>query len=235
MRALIIDDEPLAREELAALLAEAPAVEVVGQAPDAIAGLRAIRELRPDVLFLDVQMPAVSGFEMLGMMDDAELPEIVFVTAHDEFAIQAFEEGAADYLLKPISRERLALTLERLGRRAPGAARPVVANAPITRVPCLERKAIKLVRVADIDAARSTLSGVYVVCASGEYATDLTLQALEARAGLLRCHKQYLVNVDAIDQINLADNSAAAIRTRSGQTIPVSRRYLAQIRGLLGL
>jgi two-component system, LytTR family, response regulator len=234
IRALIVDDELHAREELAALLSETGAATVVGSAPDAIAGMRAIRDLRPDVVFLDVQMPAVNGFEMLSMMDDVELPDVVFVTAHDEFAVRAFEEGAVDYVLKPISRERLAKTLERVGRGAPPAARPAIANAEITRVPCSERKAIKLVRVGDIEAVRSTLSGVYVVCPSGEYATDLTLQTLEARAGLLRCHKQYLVNLEAIDQISLAENPAAAIRTRSGQTVPVSRRYLAQIRGRLG-
>ena len=235
IRALIVDDEVHAREELAALLSETGAVTVVGSAPDAVAGMRAIRQLRPGIVFLDVQMPAVNGFEMLSMMDDVDLPDVVFVTAHDEFAVRAFEEGALDYLLKPISRERLAKTLQRAGRGTPPEARPAIAKAPITRIPCAERKAIKLVRVGDVESVRSTLAGVYLVCGSAEYATDLTLQTLEARAGLLRCHKQHLVNLDAIDQISLADNSAAAIRTRSGQTVPVSRRYLGQIRERLGL
>lgn len=235
IRALIVDDELHAREELEALLSEEQSAIVVGKAADAVAGLRAIRELRPDVVFLDVQMPALSGFELLGMMEDDEIPAVVFVTAHDEFAIRAFEEGALDYLLKPISRERLAKTLERVATRVPGGARPAVASTPIARVPCSDRKAIKLVRVADIEAVRSTLSGVYVVCGGGEYATDLTLQVLEDRAGLLRCHKQFLVNLEAVDQISASEGSAAAIRTRSGHTVPVSRRYLSQIRARLGL
>ena len=235
IRALIVADEMHARDELEALLSLIPSVAVLGKAPDAIAGLRAIRELRPDVVFLDVQMPAVNGFELLGMLEDGEIPRVVFVTAHDEFALRAFEKGAIDYLLKPVAKHRLQKTVERLLTRAPDAGRPAVASASITRVPCSDRKAIKLVRVADIEAVRSTLAGVYVVCGAGEFGTDLTLQVLEDRAGLLRCHKQYLVNLDAVDEISMGDGSAAAIRTRSGHTVPVSRRYLAHLRARLEL
>lgn len=235
IRALVVDDELLARQELSLLLRESGEVRVVAEVPNAVEALAAIRRERPDVVFLDVQMPAVSGLELLGMIDDDVMPEVVFVTAHDEFALRAFEENAVDYLLKPVSPERLARTLERLRRRGPAAGRPVFASGPITRVPCLGPRTIKLVPVADIEVVKSTLSGVYVVCAHGEYSTDVTLHVLEARAGLLRCHKQYLLNASAVDEISLGDASNVTVRTRSGHTVPVSRRHLPRVRELLGI
>jgi two-component system, LytTR family, response regulator len=233
IRALVVDDEQPAREELRALLEESGGVQVIGEAAHAMAALAAVRRDRPDVVFLDVQMPAVSGLELIGMIEDEILPDIVFVTAHDEFALRAFEENAVDYLLKPVSAERLARTLERLRGRIAPAGRPPLAAAPITRVPCLGRRTIKLVPVPDVEIVKSTLSGVYVVCAHGEYSTDLTLQVLEARAGLLRCHKQFLVNAAAVDEVSL-EEPQATVRTRSGHTVPVSRRHLSHVREILG-
>lgn len=233
IRALVVDDELHAREELAVLLAETGQVEVVGTAANAVEALGALRAARPEVIFLDVQMPGVSGLELLGMIDDELLPAVVFVTAHDRFAVQAFEENAVDYLLKPVSAARLASTLERLRARVGAAPRPSFPATPIVRVPCTVKKAIKLVPVAEIELVRSSLSGVWVVCAHGEYATDLTLQVLEARGGFLRCHKQYLVNGAAVDLVELGEEPA--VRTRSGFAAPVSRRHLAALRERLGL
>jgi len=233
MRAIVVDDEVPAREELALLLEETGAFEIVAKAPNAVEALAAIRRERPEVLFLDVQMPVVGGFEMLSMIEDELMPEVVFVTAHDEYALKAFDESAVDYLLKPVSAERLASTVERLRRRAPAGARPPFAGAPLTRVPCLGPRTVKLVNVAEIECVKSTRSGVYVVCAHGEYSTELTLSVLEARAGLLRCHKQYLVNPAAVDEVSLGEEPS--VRTRSGHSVPVSRRHLAHVREKLGV
>jgi two-component system LytT family response regulator len=230
IRALIVDDEPHARAELESLLDETGAFTVVGRSANAVEAIQAIRAERPDVVFLDIQMPAVSGFELLAMIDDEELPDVVFVTAHDEHALRAFEEHARDYLLKPVSRERLAKTVERLQRRArPPAAAAGYPRAPIRRVPCQTGKAIKLVDLADVELVRSSEAGVYVVTARGELFTELTLRVLEERAGLVRCHKQFLVNIDQVDEIRL-DEGQGTIRTRSGKDAPVSRRFLARLR-----
>jgi len=229
MRALVVDDEPNACAELEALLVETGAFEVVGQCGNAIEGLAAIRRERPEVVFLDVQMPAISGLELLSMIDDDELPIVVFVTAHDEYALRAFEERAVDYLLKPISRERLAKTVDRLERLSGAAPRVTYPRAEIRRVPCVSGKAMKLVDLADVEFARSSEAGVYVVSARGELFTELTLRVLEERAGLVRCHKQFLVNLDQIDEIRVEDG-LGAIRTRSGKHVPVSRRHLARLR-----
>jgi two-component system LytT family response regulator len=235
IRAIVVDDETLAREELTHLLLDTGEIDVVAQAANAVDALSAIRRHHPEALFLDVQMPVIDGFQLLGMLDDDELPEIVFVTAYHEFALRAFEENAIDYLLKPVSANRLAQTIERLKRRGPSATRSALASAPITRVPCPGQRTIKLLNVSDIEFARSELSGVYVVTAQGEYATDLTLRVLELRAGMLRCHKQYLVNPNLVDEILLEEGSTATLRTRSGKSVPVSRRHFAEVRQRMGL
>lgn len=234
MRALVVDDEPNACAELEALLGETGAFELVGRCANAIDGLKAIRRERPDVVFLDVQMPGISGLELLSMIDDDELPIVVFVTAHDEYALRAFEERAVDYLLKPISGERLAKTVDRLQRLAGPEARGAYPRAEIARIPCVSGRAMKLVPLAEVEFVRSSEAGVYVVSAKGELYTDLTLRVLEDRAGLVRCHKQYLVNLDQIDEIRVEDG-LGAIRTRSGKNVPVSRRYLAKLRERLHL
>jgi two-component system LytT family response regulator len=235
MRALIVDDELHAREELESLLLETGAFTIAGGCGNAVEAIQAIRKERPDVVFLDIQMPAISGFELLSMLEDDELPAIVFVTAHDEFALRAFEQSALDYLLKPVARERLAKTVERL-RRLPGGGAPrAYPHARIKRIPCLAARAVKLVDLADVEFVKSSEAGVYVVTAGGELFTELTLKVLEDRASLLRCHKQYLVNVDRIDEISLGENSLAVIKTKSGQTVPVSRRHLSKLRAALGL
>ncbi|HTP24214.1 MAG TPA: two-component system response regulator BtsR [Anaeromyxobacteraceae bacterium] len=235
MRALIVDDEPHARAELERLLAETMQFTIVGRCANAIEALHAIRQERPDVLFLDVQMPGVSGLELLGMIDDDIHPDVVFVTAHEEFAVQAFEESALDYLLKPVEKERLAKTVERLRQRRSEGAPPAYHAPSIKRIPCLAARSIKLVPVQEVEFVKSSEAGVYVVSCQGEFYTELTLSVLEARAGLLRCHKQYLVNIDRIDEISLSENSLAVIKTKAGNTVPVSRRHLAKVREALEL
>jgi two-component system LytT family response regulator len=234
MRALIVDDEPLAREELAALLAETGQVQVVGQCGNAVEALPAIREQRPDVLFLDIHMPQISGFELLAMIDPAILPRVVFVTAHDAHAVRAFEESAADYLLKPVARERLKKTLEKLARSPGDGAARAFAGTAVQRIPCLGLKSIKLVDVAEVEYVKSGEAGVYVVGPGWEYFTELTLKVLEERAGFLRCHKQFLVNIERVDEISVEENLLGTIRTKGGAEVPVSRRYLAKLKERLG-
>ena len=239
MRALLVDDEPHAREELRALVEETGAFEALATCANAIEALKALRSERPDVLFLDVQMPVVDGFELLGMLEQASLPLVVFVTAHDAFALRAFEERAVDYLLKPVSRERLARTVERLrGLHAARATAPAPALAlpPLTRVPCLAGRAIKLVPVSEVESVRSSAAGVYVLTSQGEYFTELTLRALEERAStLVRCHKQHLVNVELVDELLPEELEGATVKTRSGRPVPVSRRFLPALRERLGI
>lgn len=236
LRAVVVDDEFHAREELAALLAETGEAAVVASCADALQALKALKEKRPDVMFLDVDMPGVDGFQMLGMIDPEFLPCVVFVTAYDAFALKAYDRSALDYLLKPVEPARLLRALERVKRWIGEDRRPLPEAPPLERVPCLSGQNIKLVDVADVECVRSSEAGVHVVTARGEFLTELTLSVLESRGrNLVRCHKQYLVNLAHIDEIDRQDPSAAFLKTRSGRHVPVSRRFLAPLKERLGI
>lgn len=234
LSALIIDDEAPSREELKALLAGAPDIEIVGECANAIEGLAAIHRLRPDVVFLDIQMPRVSGLEMVGMIDPGALPRIVFVTAYDEHALKAFEEHATDYLLKPIDPQRLEKTLDWLrsgGNQAPRGLAQETEMLP--RIPCCGHNRIFLIPIGDVEYVHTDISGVQVVGADKQGMTELTLKTLQAKTRLIRCHRQYLVNPDRIHEILLQENGAAEIVTHSGKRIPVSRRHFRELKDRL--
>jgi two-component system LytT family response regulator len=230
MRALIVDDEIYARQELETLLKETGEFIVAGKCANALEAVQAINREKPDVLFLDVQMPVINGFELLSMIDETAMPQIVFVTAYDEYALKAFEENALDYLLKPVEKGRLAKTLEKLKKRFAEGGRPVFAGPAIQKVPCIHSSKIKLINTAEIEFVRSGETGVHVISPAGEFYTELTLQVLENRTNLIRCHKQFLINIDLVDEIVLRENMAADIKTKSGRLVPVSRRYLRVLR-----
>jgi two-component system LytT family response regulator len=235
LTALIIDDEAPSREELRALLASEPDIEVLGECANAIEGLAAIHRLRPQVVFLDIQMPRLSGLEMASLIDPATLPHIVFVTAYDEHALKAFEEHATDYLLKPIEPQRLAKTLNwlRSGARPSSSLPALTSTEPLRRIPCISRSKIYLLSLAEVEYVHTDLAGVHVISAERQAITELTLKTLQERTPLLRCHRQYLVNTDQIAEIELLENGAAEILTRSGKRVPVSRRYLREMKDRL--
>ena len=235
LNALIIDDEQPSRDELKALLLDAPGIEVIGECSNAIDGLTAIHRLRPDVVFLDIQMPRLSGLEMVGMIDPAALPLIVFVTAYDEHALKAFEEHATDYLLKPIDPQRLAKTLDwlRSGGRPTAASSFAAATETLRHIPCTTRNKIYLIPLDEVECIHTDITGVQVVAGSRQGITELTLKILQERTPFIRCHRQYLVNLNQIAEIELLDNGAAEIKTRSGNRIPVSRRHLREVKDKL--
>jgi len=229
LRVLIVDDEPLARENLRVLLQEQPDIEIVGECANAIEAIGAVHKLRPDVLFLDIQMPRISGLEMVGMLDPAHRPYIVFLTAFDEYAVKAFEEHAFDYLLKPIEEKRLEKTLTRL--RQERTVQDVTLlpenQQPLKFIPCTGHSRIYLLQMDDV---------AFVSSAEGnEGFTELTLRTLESRTPLIRCHRQYLVNMAHLKEIRLEDNGQAELVLRAGQTVPVSRRYLKSLKEAIGL
>ncbi|MBK1665212.1 two-component system response regulator YehT [Rhodospirillum rubrum] len=237
MKILIVDDEQLARDELRCLLDGVGDLTIVGECANAIEAIAAINRLSPDVVFLDIQMPRVSGLEMLSMLDPERMPRIVFLTAYDEYAVRAFEEHAFDYLLKPTDAARLEKTLQRLRRdHAPQDLKPLEKTRPLTHIPCLGHNRITLLKVDEVEMVTSKPSGVYVIGPDGEERfTELTLRTLEEKTKLVRCHRQYLVNPERIKDIAFADNGLAEIVTIAGQTVPVSRRFLAALKEHLGI
>ena len=238
MKVLIVDDEPLARENLRVLLAQEDDIDIVGECANAVEAIGAVNRLRPEILFLDIQMPRISGLEMAGMLDDERRPWIVFLTAFDEYAVRAFEAQAFDYLLKPVEAGRLAKTLERLRqeRRAQDISLLPENQQALKFIPCSGHSRIYLLQMAEVAYVSSRMSGVFVTSAEGsEGFTELTLRTLERRTPLLRCHRQYLVNMMHLKEIRFMENGQAELLLRAGQKVPVSRRYLKNLKEALGL
>lgn len=184
IKVLIVDDEPLARENLRILLQEQSDIEIVGECSNAVEAIGAVHKLRPDVLFLDIQMPRISGLEMVGMLDPEHRPYIVFLTAFDEYAVKAFEEHAFDYLLKPIEEARLEKTLSRLRQERTKQDVSLLPENQHTLkfIPCSGHSRIYLLQMDDVAFISSRMSGVYVTSSDGkEGFTELTLRTLESR------------------------------------------------------
>jgi two-component system LytT family response regulator len=236
LRVAIVDDEELARGLLREMLGAHPEIEIAAECANGFDAVKAIAETRPDLVFLDIQMPKLDGLKMLSMIDAEVVPCVVFVTAFDEYAINAFEKNAIDYLLKPIQPERLARAIARL-KRFLGEGHTTRYESPlIERIPCMGSQSIKLIDASEVEFVRSSEMGVHVVTSKGEYLTELTLTVLEAKTRhLVRCHKQFLVNIHQIDEIIRQDPSTALLKTRSGKQVPVSRRFLVHLKELLGI
>ncbi|MDR3432688.1 MAG: two-component system response regulator BtsR [Rouxiella aceris] len=238
LRVLIVDDEPLALENLRLQLEDEDDIDIVGECTNAIEAIGMIHKIRPDVVFLDIQMPRISGLEMVGMLDEQHRPHIVFLTAFEEYAVQAFEQCAFDYLLKPIQTLRLQKTLARLrqGYQAQDVSRLPQYQQPLKFIPCISSNRIWLLQMEDVAFVGSRVGGVYVTRQDGkEMFTELTLRTLEVRTPLLRCHRQYLVNMDYLKEIRLEDKNQAELLLRNDQVVPVSRRYLKSLKETVGL
>jgi two-component system LytT family response regulator len=155
---------------------------------------------------------------------------VVFVTAYDEFALKAFEEKTLDYLLKPVEPERLALTLDKLKSVLQQGETPHYDTPALQCIPCCCGRRVKLVDTDTVEVVFTDPGGVHLRTADTELCTDLTLKVLEQRTHLVRCHKQYLVNLTFVTEIHLHEGGTATVLTRSGHDVPVSRRYLRQLK-----
>lgn len=234
-----MDDEPLARLNLQSLLEDAPDFALVGQCGDAEGAVAAIASLRPDLVFLDIEMPGSSGLEVLGAASPARPPAVVFVTAHERFAARAFELEAVDYLLKPFRRERFAHVLQRvrahLGRGA-AAGRAEAEGPAADRM--MVKSAGRFVFVAFDELQFVRAAGNYVALHVGDEVHEVrdTLGAIEARlpAGrFLRLHRSYLANVGALASLEPAGGGEYVARLRGGRELPVGATYLDALRQAL--
>lgn len=237
--ALIVDDELLARQALRRALEPEHDIQIIGECGNAIEALARIQAEKPDVVFLDIQMPQLTGLEMLAMIDAASMPHVVFLTAYDEYAVKAFEKNAFDYLLKPVTAERLALTLQRL-RDSAGSVQQDYSVLPeahrLRQIPCFIQHDVIFLRLDEIECVESRASGIYVSDTQGnERPTALRLNVLETRTPLLRCHRQFLVNLDQVQRLRYLEGGLAEFVMRRGRAIPISRRLLPEIKERLGI
>jgi two-component system, LytTR family, response regulator len=255
LRVLVVDDEQLAREELCFLLGEAGAIEIVGQGADGLEAVRLCRELQPDLLFLDVQMPGLTGFEVARRLIETDLlPSLVFVTAFDHYAIEAFSVNAVDYLLKPVDFERLEQTLDRARRRL---ASEQAAKLPLDLEKVLDAvqarqgrrdqvairvgerfvlvEALEIVHASLVDETIVVVTNT--VSGTSNYRTLDELQAMLDPSIFWRVHRSHLVNIRNIKEIVpwFSRNYILKMKDPKATEIPVSRSQTKRLREYLQL
>ncbi|HEX8152678.1 MAG TPA: LytTR family DNA-binding domain-containing protein [Thermoanaerobaculia bacterium] len=237
MKVLIADDEPLARERIRELLAGRADVAIAGEARDGEEALRLVLELAPDLLFLDVQMPALDGFEMLAQLDAP--PPTIFVTAYDEYAVRAFEVNALDYLVKPFNRARFDAAFERARSRAPEQFRAAVDGLPkprLTRFVVRTPEQIYFVKPADVRWLDSAGNYVRLHTANGEHLVRGSIREMEERLDpdvFVRVHRSTIVQLDAIEKLEPWFHGEFVITLVDGTRITSSRSYSSRLRDLL--
>lgn len=229
-----MDDEELARAYLRELLGPHPEIEIAAECRNGFEAVKAINELSPDLVFLDVQMPKLDGFEVLELIDAK--PAVIFVTAYDQYAMQAFDAQAADYLLKPFTAERFERALERA--KSGGASKPVQATErELTRIVVRDGAKVHVIPIEKLDYAEAQDDYVSLHSEGKSYLKQQTISALEAlldRNRFVRIHRSAIVNLERIARIEpYAKDSRVAILT-TGAQLPVSRTGYARLMEAMG-
>lgn len=246
---LVVDDEPLAREGLRLLLGRQPQVESVWDARNGRDAIALMREKKPDLVLLDVQMPRTDGFGVVRAMGAEHMPPVIFVTAHDQYAIRAFEIAAIDYLLKPVTEERFALAFKRAIGRLGGAPHEdatkqvlamldTIANPPrqLERFAVRSGESIIFVPVNDVDWIEAFQNYVRLHAGPATYLLHVPMNTIEAVLDcnrFLRIHRSHIVNVRRIAQLWPIAHGQYAVELRSGQRLQSGRTYSERMRRAL--
>ena len=240
MRALIVDDERLARKELMKLLEEHPSIEIVGEAMNADEAYNMIYELNPDLLFLDIQMPDKTGFQLLEMLDT--VPLVVFTTAYDEFALKAFEVNALDYLLKPIQPERLSETIGKLAEKE--RSKSVGTHSGEKKLGLNDQVFVKdgdrcwFVSLSNVRLFESDGNYIKVYFDSNRPMIHKSLNALDEKLderAFFRASRKHIINLSWVEGIEPWFNGGLMVRLRGGDKVEVSRRQAAKFKDMMSL
>lgn len=240
MRALIVDDERLARKELIKLLEDHPMIEVVGEAMNAEEANQMVNDLNPDLLFLDIQMPGKTGFQLLEELDF--VPLVVFTTAYDEFALKAFEVNALDYLLKPIQPERLAETVSKLVDKE--RAKTAVVRGPEKKLGLQDQVFVKdgdrcwFVSLSNVRLFESDGNYIKVYFDANRPMIHKSLNALDEKLderAFFRASRKHIVNLSWVEGIEPWFNGGLMVRLRGGDKVEVSRRQAAKFKDMMSL
>lgn len=243
----IVDDEPPARDRLRAMLQQIPHCTVIGEARNAEEAIVLLDRTRPDLVLLDVQMPVRGGFEVLESV--AQLPTaVIFVTAYDQHAVEAFEVGAVDYLVKPVRQERLALALER-ARRAIDAPKPAEGAAPppdpaagngsrhVERLAIRTGRRVRFVQVDEIDSLQASGNYIHLHTSRGVQVIRDTMSRMESRLDpqrFIRIHRSTIVNIQFVREIEPHLHGDYFVRMKDGRRLTLSRNYRDKFRGKFG-
>jgi two-component system LytT family response regulator len=242
MKAIIIDDEPLARMMVKEYLQAYPHITVVEECNDGFEGMKAIQHHQPDLIFLDIQMPKINGFEMLELIDNP--PQVIFTTAFEEYAIKAFDAHAADYLLKPFSKERFDKAMQKLTLQKINPAQAVVEMALQTaavqsnRIVVKDNGKIKIIPIAQVQYLEAADDYVKIMTAEGHFLKKKTLQHFEDSLPpqeFIRIHRSYIVNAQLITRIDPYEKDSHLALLTTGARLPVSKAGYAKLKELLGI
>ena len=248
LRVAIVDDEPPARARLRRLSRGQADVEIVAECGDGAAAVHAIESLQPDLVFLDVQMPELDGFEVLGALEVARLPAVIFVTAFDKYALRAFEVHALDYVVKPVDAERFARALAHARQRiierrstddgVSNLIRQMVRErAHLARIPVRCEGRVKVIELGDVDWLSAADNYVTLHVGRHEYLVRDTLAALEQRLDakdFVRVHRSSIVRLDRIAELVPDLHGDYRIRLKNGSVVPMSRTYRPRIEERFG-
>jgi two-component system LytT family response regulator len=235
IRALIADDEPLARRKIRALLAREPDVEIAGECGSGPEAAKLIRELDPDLVFLDIEMPELDGLSLLQGLESRAAPAVIFVTAYDQYAVRAFDVRALDYLLKPIDRRRFQTALERAREHLRKSDER--SGSPLTRLLVRSGDRTQVLRVDDVDWLESADNYVKLHALGQTHLLRETLTRLRARLDptrFVRIHRSAVVNVDRIRSLYPLFHGDQMVVLHDGTELPLSRRYRQELENLLG-
>jgi len=242
IKALIIDDEPLACDLITEFLEKFPGVEIAGRCHDGFAGMKAIHELQPDLIFLDIQMPKISGFELLELLENP--PAVIFTTAFDTFAIKAFEANAIDYLLKPFSEERFKQAMTKFlnsAERQPANLDSLKTGASQTlkdqnRIVIRDGGRIRILPLMEVFRLEADGDYAKIITAQGKFMKKQSLQHYEntlLSGTFLRVHRSHLVNISQITRIEPFEKNSHLAILKNGEKIPVSRTGYQTLRKML--
>ena len=244
IKVIIIDDEPLARSLVREYLETYPDIEIVAECGDGFDGVKAISIHKPDLLFLDIQMPKINGFEMLELLD--EKPSVIFTTAFDEYAIKAFDINAIDYLLKPFNKERFDKALKRwidtrtnIEEKTAALAETIAEsdNQPQRIVIKLNNK-IKIIPFNEIIYLEAAEDYVFVHTAEGRYMKHKTMIFFENaldKNQFVRCHRSYIVDVQQITRLEIYEKDSHVAILKNGAKVPVSKSGYGRLKLVLGV
>lgn len=244
-KVIIIDDEPLARSIVTEYLQHHPDLVVAQLCGDGFEGVKAIQQYKPALIFLDIQMPKINGFEMLELLDQP--PAVIFTTAFDEYAIKAFEAHAIDYLLKPFNQERFDKAIskwkEQNSNSAKQATKELLESVSLSpsqneRVVIKDGSKIKIIPVQDIFYLEAADDFVKVFTKEGYFLKNKTMNHFEKLldAGqFVRSHRSYIINISQITRIDPYEKDSHVAVLRSGTKIPISRGGYAKVKSVLGL
>jgi two-component system LytT family response regulator len=247
MRTLIVDDEALARAYLAEQLVGVPGIEVVGQAANGVEAIKLVEQLAPDLVLLDIQMPKLTGFDVLDLLGD-KAPAVIFVTAYDEFAVKAFEVHAVDYLLKPVEATRLVAAIEharerlqdKSARAQPSAQALAAAARPpgrmMERVVIRNEGQVQVLPLDTIDYIQAQDDYLCFVVGKNKHRKQQTMSELEAQLDanrFVRVHRSFLLNIDRLAKLELYSKDSWLAVLKDGQQLPVSRAGYARIKELI--